>query len=228
MLDYKLYKTADNPKSLVVFLHGYNGNLEDHKYAIDWLKDSLNSAYLATPIAPENCDKNPEKRQWFGMLKYDPEYKRSNPDTSAKEIFKIYSSAQHDLDHRADDINEFITQLQQKLNINNAHTYLVGFSQGAMLTIYTSLTRSEPLAGAFAVAGLVAGADLLEKRISAKPPLYMLHGEDDLRVQYKTLPDSLNWLKSHGVNVNSCTYAHLAHRVNEDEISKISSIINNA
>lgn len=228
MLDYKLYKTTDNPKSLVVFLHGYNGDLEDHKYAIDWLKNSLTSAYLATPIAPENCDKNPEKRQWFGMLKYDPEYKRSNPDTSIKEIFDIYNEAQNDLDCRANDINQFITKLQRELSINNAHTYLIGFSQGAMLTIYTSLTRNAPLAGAFAVAGLVAGSDLLEKKIAAKPLLYMLHGEDDLKVQYKTLPNSLKWLKAHGVNVSSSTYTHLAHRVNEDEISKISSIINNA
>ena len=228
MLEYKLYKTTEKPKSLVVFLHGYNGNLEDHKYAIDWLKNSLSSAYLVTPVAPENCDKNPEKRQWFGMLKYDPNYKRSDPDTSIQEIFNIYNGPQSDLDHRANDINEFITQLQQKLNMNNAHTYLVGFSQGAMLTIYTSLTRNAPIAGAFAVAGLVAGADLLAKRITSKPPLYMLHGEDDLRVQYKTLPNSLNWLKSHGINVYSNTYANLAHRVNEAEISQISSIINNA
>lgn len=228
MLDYKLYKTTDNPKSLVVFLHGYNGTLEDHQYAIDWLKGSLSSAYLATPIAPENCDKNPRKRQWFGMMKYDPEYKRGNPETSTQEIFQIYNEAQSDIDLRANDINEFITQLQQKFHLNNAHTYLIGFSQGAMLTIYTSLTRSAPIAGAFALSGLVAGSDLLAKKISAKPPLYMMHGQDDLRVQYKTLSDSVTWLKTHGITVKSNTYADLAHRVNKDEITQISSIINNA
>lgn len=228
MLEYKSYQTAETPQSLVIFLHGYNGNLQDHQYAVDGLCAALKSAYIVTPEAPQPCDKNPDKRQWFGMLKHDPERRRSMPETSTAEIFAIYNQAGEDIDICAKEINAFISQMQQKFHIADKHTYLVGFSQGAMLTIYTALACSQSLAGAFSLSGLVAGTELLEHKITAKPPIYLLHGENDLKVQYKTLPNSISWLKQHGIKVQAKTYADLAHKINQAEINYIAEIINNA
>ena len=224
--EYKIYQTAETPHSLVIFLHGYNGNLQDHQYAVDWLCSAIKSACIVTPEAPQQCDKNPDKKQWFGMLKYDPERRRSMPETPTDEIFAIYNKAREDIDACAADINEFITQMQQKFNIPDSRTYLIGFSQGAMLTIYTALTRRGPLAGAFSLSGLVAGSELLAGKITARPPLHLLHGENDLKVQYKTLPNSLLWLKQHGINARAKSFADLAHKINSEEINYIAAIIN--
>ena len=226
MLEYDSYILGNSSQKLVIFLHGYNGTVATHQYAIDWLKETLKDVVLVVPHAPEISDKNPERRQWFGMLKYDPQDKRSQITTPATDIFKLYNNASTEIDSSATTINRFIDDMQQKYDTDNAHTYLCGFSQGAMLALYTALTRRTELGGAFVLSGLVAGADLLQKKIFARPPLYLFHGENDVRVQYKTLPHTLDWLQKNHISAKVQTYAGLEHRMNRDEMLKIANIIN--
>lgn len=226
MLEYVSYQNG-NPDRMVIFLHGYNGTITDHQYAIDWLHAELKNSIIIIPQAPEVSDKNPLKKQWFGMLKYDSENRRSMPETSSEDIFAIYNSAAKEIKHCAQSINQFIDSLQQKYHFDDSSTYLIGFSQGAMLTIYTALTRSAPLAGAFALSGLVAGTDSLSSDMKSHPPLYLFHGQEDMKVQYKTLSQSIEWLKHQSVIPSVHIYPELAHKICKDEISKIANIINN-
>ena len=227
MLQYISHQIGQ-PRKLVVFLHGYNGSIADHQYAVDWLLNKVENAVVVTPQAPEICDKNPEKFQWFGMVKYDPDRRRSLAETSVADILAIYNAPRELIDDRAAEINLFIDTLQSKFNIGDAQTFLIGFSQGAMLTIYTALTRAHEIGGAFALSGLVAGTELLQHRIQSRPLLYMYHGKDDMKVQYKTLPSGLQWLKEHQINVTARTYDGLDHRMIEDELTDVAAHINAA
>lgn len=225
MFDYETYINGQ-PSKLVFFLHGYNGTVADHQYAIDWLCAKITDAIIIVPHAPQVSDKNPQKKQWFGMLKYDAENKRAKPETSVEEIFAIYNNAATDLKHCADSINNFIDEMQKKFNIADNQTYLIGFSQGAMLAIYTSLIRQNSIAGTFSLSGLIAGSDSLDKNIKSCPPLWLFHGEDDLKVQYKTLPYNIKWLQNHRINPQVKTYSELAHKVCEAEIDEIAKVVN--
>ena len=225
MLEYVSYQIG-KPLKLIVFLHGYNGTIADHQYAIDWLREKVTDTVIIVPQAPQISDKNPQKKQWFGMLKYDTENKRSFPETSVDEIFAIYNKAAGEVKHCSDYLNEFIDEMQKKFNISDDHSYLVGFSQGAMLTIYTSLSRKNPLAAAFSLSGLIAGSVLLDKDIKSYPQLWLFHGEDDLKVQYKTLPYNVKWLENHHLNPQVCTYSDLAHKICEAEIEEIAKVVN--
>lgn len=225
MLEYVSYQNG-KPQKLVIFLHGYNGTISDHQYAIDWLRQKINDAVLVVPSAPEISDKNPQKKQWFGMLRYDADNKRAQAETTAEQIFNIYDTAGNEVQKCAQTINNFIDDMQKKYRIDNAHTYLAGFSQGAMLTIYTALSRAGEIAGAFSLSGLVAGKTLLDKDIKSLPRLFLFHGQDDMKVQYKTLPQSIRWLKDHQVNISSKTYPELAHKICPEEIEDISQTIN--
>ena len=225
MLQYKSYQIG-KPLKLIIFLHGYNGTIADHQYALDWLCEKIKDAVVIVPQAPQTSDKNPQKYQWFGMLKYDPEKKRALPDTSTEEIFAIYNTAANEVRDCALLINNFIDTMQKKFSLDDDKTYLVGFSQGAMLAIYSALNRNKPLAGAFSLSGLIAGADLLDKNIHPRPPLYLFHGEDDLKVQYKTLDNSVKWLQNQHINPIVHTYPDLAHKMCEPEINEVARIIN--
>ena len=227
MLKYRQYNIGERPQKLVIFLHGYNGSIADHQYAIEWLQKYLQSAVLIVPEAPEICDKNPDKKQWFGMLKYDPENTRANPETPIEKIFEIYNAAAAEVSTNAQMLNDFISAMQQQFGFTDSQTYLAGFSQGAMLTIYTALTREVPLAGGFVLSGLVAGEKLLTQNIKSRPPLYLFHGQDDLKVQYKTLELTQKWLQNRQIAVQTQTYADLAHRMNEAEMQEVAQIINN-
>lgn len=227
MFEYKQYISGDKPQNLLIFLHGYNGSIADHQYAIEWLQKYLRQTVLIMPEAPEICDKNPDKKQWFGMLKYDAENARANPETPIEKIFEIYNAAAAEVSANAGRLNNFISAMQKQFGFSDSQTYLAGFSQGAMLTIYTALTRNAPLAGGFVLSGLVAGEKLLAQSIKSRPPLYLFHGKDDLKVQYKTLETTQKWLQNHQVAIQTQTYADLAHRMNEAEMQKVAQIINN-
>jgi phospholipase/carboxylesterase len=226
MLEFKQYQLGKQPRNLVIFLHGYNGTLEDHQYAVDWLKKYLKNAILITPQAPEICDKNPQKRQWFGMLKYDPENLRRSQKTSIRDIFSIYDAAAAEIDSCADKINDFVSTQQKKYDIDDGNTFIIGFSQGAMLSIYAALIRPTPLGSVFALSGLVAAEKKLVQKISSYSPIYMFHGTEDMKVQYKTLPHSVKCLQKLHVPVKYTVYQDLAHQISEEEIKAAAEIIN--
>lgn len=225
MFEYKIENLGDKTDRLVVFLHGYNGCIEDHSYALDWMKKYIKNAKLVVPLAPETCDKNPNKRQWFGMIKNDPENSRFSESISAGEIFNIYNRTQDKISQTAAEINDFILKIRQKYGIAAEKTYIIGFSQGAMLAIYCALTNKQTFGGAFSISGLIAGEKKLAGEICSLPPVYLFHGKDDLKVQYKTLPLTEKWLQKHGIRPYVVSYPHLAHKICEEEIIKISEIL---
>lgn len=225
MFEFKQYEIGAQPQNLVVFLHGYNGDLNDHQYAVDWLRKYLDEAILITPQAPEICDKNPHKKQWFGVLKYDSGGLRTSPETSIADIFAVYEQATTEIEAQAEAINQFMTMQQKKYDIDEAHTFLVGFSQGAMLAVYAALIRAQKIGGVFMLSGLVAGRERLATHIQAQPPFYLFHGEQDMKVQYKTLAESASWLNAHGIYTQIKTYPHLTHHINEDEMITVAQII---
>ncbi len=226
MFQHRINLPQEKIKNLVIFLHGYNDSISNHQTDFEVLCRLLPDSVIAMPQSPEICDKNPRQRQWFGMLKYDPQSLRTQPQTSVTQIFNIYQKAAASIDACAKNINAFIDKLQQKYHIDDSHTYLIGFSQGAMLTIYTSISRQHAIGGAFALSGLAAGRKLLAAKIAAQPKLYLFHGLDDLKVQYKTVKSTVQWLKRRNMQPKVFTYSGLTHRVTERELEKICSIIN--
>lgn len=226
MLEYESEIIGQKPQNLVIFLHGYNGTIDDHAYALEWLKQSLENSWLYIPSAPEISEKNPAKKQWFGMIKYDENNSRCQADTTTDEIIKIYNRTQNDVSARADEINDFIGEMQQRHNVAEENTYIIGFSQGAMLALFCALSDKKVKGGAFMLSGLVAGEKLLAQKIANRPHIYMFHGKNDNKVQYKTLAFSDEWLTKNGVNHSVFTYPDLAHKMCEAEIKQICEIIN--
>lgn len=227
LFEYKANKPRKPLKNLVIFLHGYNDCVENHTAVFESLRTLLPHSYVVMPQSDEVCEKNPAQFQWFGMQKYDPKDLRTKPEIDSRQINAIYCQTAPKIDAKAKQINGFIDELQQKYGIDNAHTYLIGFSQGAMLTLYSALSRHTQIGGAFAIAGLIAGRKLLAKKISSLPPIYLFHGRDDLKVQFKTIHSTVFWLKRHGLPTKVFTYAGLTHHVTKQEIAEICAVINN-
>lgn len=225
MFEYITENERDNISSLVVFLHGYNGCIEDHAYALSWFRKYLQNSLIVVPIAPEICDKNPSKKQWFGMKKYDPENLRFDEKTSVEQIFEIYNRTETEISERAKKINFFISEMQKKYSVDAQNTYLIGFSQGAMLALYAALICDKCLGGVFVLSGLIAGMNELSKNIRNVPSVYIFHGKKDNKVQYKTVAYTQRWLNKNNINYKSFIYEHLAHKICEDEVIKISELI---
>ncbi|MBR5154337.1 MAG: dienelactone hydrolase family protein [Alphaproteobacteria bacterium] len=215
---YQSVLIGNKAQRLIVFLHGYNSCIEDLLPSIGILEKELNNTLIIIPSADMTCERNPNKKQWYALNDVDPERKRRNPITSIDEIIDIYNKTGNRISNVSKRLNSFISGLQKQYKITNKNTYIMGFSQGAMLALYTGLTRRYEVGGVFSFAGIICGKDMLEKEISSTPKVYLFHGTSDLSVQYKTLEYTKDWLSSHDIDWESIEYDGIEHRLIDDEM----------
>jgi len=223
---YKEIRTSDKISKLIIFLHGYISEAEDVIPYAKMLLKNLHHAVIVIPEADMVCERDPNKKQWYALNDVDPDRRRRKPETSTAEIIDIYNRTGPRISAVAQRVNHFISDLQKRYHITNKNTYVMGFSQGAMLALYTGLTRRYKLGGIFPFAGIVCGKDLLEKELLSHPEIYLFHGTNDLSVQYKTLEFTKNWLEQHNIYWEAIEYDGVAHKLIEDEMVDAAEIIN--
>ncbi|GEO15960.1 alpha/beta hydrolase [Microvirga aerophila] len=162
----RLAPKSGQAKQLVVFLHGLGADSRD---LIDigtmwqsWLPDA---AFVA-PHAPDPYDGAPVGRQWFPLTFRDPaEFWRGvNYAAPRLEAFLDAELAHHGLP-------------ASKLAI-------VGFSQGTMMALHVGLRRATAPAAIVGYSGVVVledgkGVESLQTVIRSKPPILLVHGDQD-------------------------------------------------
>ena len=159
---YKAFKSGSKVSRLIIFLHGYNSCIEDVEPFAEMLLQHLDYTLVVMPEADTQSERNPLKKQWYALVDVDPDRKRRIPETPTDEIVEIYNRTGPRISETAKKMNAFISSLQKELKIKNKDTYVMGFSQGAMLAMYVGLTRKYELGGVFAFACIVCCKDLLE------------------------------------------------------------------
>ena len=223
--NYQKFFTGSKPKKLIVFLHGYNSCIEDLLPSIEGLKNRLNDTLIITPLANCVCERNPSKKQWYGLNDVDPLKKRRNIATSVNDIVDIYNKTGERISKVSKEINSFVSEIQKEYKIKNKDTYIVGFSQGAMLAIYSGLSRRYQVGGVFSLAGIISGKDKLKQELRSKPNVYLFHGTSDVFVQYKTLEFTKKWLDKNKIYWEAFEYEGIEHKLTDEEMSDIVKII---
>ena len=149
------------PKSLVVFLHGYGADGNDLiGLGREWARDLPSTAFVS-PNAREPCAGAPMGRQWFPLTMRDPsEFSRGAANARpALDVFLDQELARHRLDESA--------------------CALVGFSQGTMMALHIGPQRKRRLAGILGYSGLLADPKALKPDAVQKPPVLLIHGDRD-------------------------------------------------
>ena len=90
---------------------------------------------------------------------------------------------------------------------------LLGFSQGTMMALHVGFRRQEQLAGILGFSGALMGADQLAGEIKTKPPVTLVHGEDDPVVPVQAMAEIEKALKAVGVSVASYAIPGLQHGI---------------
>jgi phospholipase/carboxylesterase len=162
----RLAPLSGRAKQLVVFLHGYgaDGNdlIEIGRQWQRWLPDA---AFVA-PHAPEPCGQAPMGRQWFALTFRDPH-----------ERWRGVHQAGPGLE-------AFLDAELKRHGLPAAKLALVGFSQGTMMALHVGLRRAEPVGAIVGFSGMVVleegkGPDSLQGAVRAKPPILLVHGDQD-------------------------------------------------
>ena len=209
MDNYNIYRqnpaAGGNANKLVVFLHGYGA---DGKDLIDLAKPfgmALPNASFISPDAPHTCAMSPQGRQWFPIEEI--------PKGAIKASLGLLGL----IDYEA-----------KKLNLTFKDVILIGFSQGAMMSMQCLLINNEQLgaiigySGALKEENIDAANDLIlnGKHKYSDTPVLLVHGEQDEVVPFQSLEKSKYLLNKIGFNVQTLSRQNLAHGIDPEGISK--------
>lgn len=164
-LDYQRRAArSGQARSLVVFVHGYGADGADLLGLADPLAPHLPDTVFVAPDAPERCSGNPFGFQWFPIPWLD----------GSSE-----AAAAAGLAAAADDLNAFLDARLDDEGLDAETLALVGFSQGAMMSLYIAPRRAEPVAGVVAFSGRLLVPERLVEETRVKPPVLLIHGDED-------------------------------------------------
>jgi phospholipase/carboxylesterase len=186
--------------SLVVFLHGYGADGADLIGLADPLAPHLPNTRFLAPNAPERCPGNPQGWQWFPIPWLD-----GSPEEVARAS-AVKSSRL--LDEWLDDV---ATQ-----GIGPERTVLVGFSQGTMMALQVGLRRAVPVAGIVGFSGRLLQPEALAAEITAKPPVLLIHGDQDPVVPFTSMAEAAGALTAAGVDAHTHVSRGTPHGIAPD------------
>jgi phospholipase/carboxylesterase len=169
------------PRHLVIFLHGYGADGHDLIDIARHWSHALPGAAFVSPDAPEPCADAPMGRQWFALTERSP-----------AEIWRGAVAA-------APVLERFIDAELARHGLDESALALVGFSQGTMMALHVGPRRARPVAGIVGYSGLLAGPERLAAEVRSKPPVLLVHGEDDPLIPVGAMTIAVNGLATAGI-----------------------------
>jgi phospholipase/carboxylesterase len=190
---------SGHPDSLVVFLHGYGADGNDLIGLAESLAPHLPDTRFLAPNAPQPCTNNPAGYQWFPI----PWLDGSSPVEASIAAFAAYDLLARWLDEVAE-------------TAPPDRTVLLGFSQGTMMALQVGLRRPAPLAGIVGFSGRLLDPGRLAAEITARPPVLLIHGDQDPMVPFASLREAAETLTAAGVETRTHVSRGTGHGIAPD------------
>lgn len=196
--------------SLVIFLHGYGADGKDLLGLADPLSEHLPDTVFAAPNAPERCIGNPMGYQWFPI----PWIDGSSEEESEQGMMRA-----------VDDLNAYIDGVMEEEGVSEAETILIGFSQGTMMALHIAPRRPDAFAGIVAFSGRLLRPELLADEAISKPPVVLIHGDQDEVVPPISMPEAGDALQEAGFEVFGHVMQGTGHGIAPDGLGVALSFI---
>jgi phospholipase/carboxylesterase len=175
---------------LVVFLHGYGADGADLLGLADVLASHLPGVAFVAPDAPERCIGGGFGRQWFPIPWID-----GSPQAAADA----------GLESSVADLDAFLDARLADEGLMPDRLVLVGFSQGAMMSLHVAPRRPAKIAGVVAISGRLLHPERLAGHARVKPPVLLMHGDQDPVVPFSDMAKAGDALVAAGFP----TYGHV-------------------
>jgi phospholipase/carboxylesterase len=182
------------PKSLIILLHGLGSDGQDLISLAPFFAPDLPHAHFISPNAPYPSDMAPMGYQWFSLRDWSPQTMLKGAHEAAPAL------------------NLFIDVQLKRFGLSEDRLALIGFSQGTMMALYTALRRPKACAGIVGFSGAMIG----EEGIISKPPVCLVHGQQDTVVPFGAMALAGAVLKAHGIPYETHARPDLGHGIDPE------------
>ena len=181
-------------KQIIIFLHGWGADGADLMDLSTAMAMEFSDAVFLAPDGPEPCSANPMGRQWFPL-----DGDQASIDAGPDIAFPM--------------IKNLIASICEETSLGLDAVTLIGFSQGGMMTLHTSTRLENPIHAAISFSGALLAPDKLGDAITARPPVLLIHGEDDQVVPFQAMTIAEAVLGQSGISVKSVARKGLGHGI---------------
>lgn len=195
---------------MVVLLHGYGANAEDLLGLADPLGPILKDTVFVAPDAPESIPGAPFGYQWFPI----PWIDGSSEEQAAAGLAAA-----------SDDLNAFLDAVLKEHQVAAENCVLLGFSQGTMMALNVAPRRPDEFAGVVAFSGRLLSPESLAQEMVSKPPVMLIHGDQDDVVPIESMSEAGDVLVAAGFEVYAHVMQGTAHGIGPDGLSAASQFL---
>jgi phospholipase/carboxylesterase len=188
------------PKQLVVLSHGLGADAYDLiDIAPSW-QHACPDAVFAAVDAPFQHESG-FGRQWWSVGDRSPSVMEAGARTAAAYL------------------NGFIDAELARLGLPPEAYAMMGFSQGAMISLFAGLRRAAGPRAILAFSGALIAPDTLAAELANRAPVLLVHGEADGAVAVSRSRDAEAALKAAGVPVEAHYIPRLGHGIDDTGIA---------
>ena len=193
----KSLPAGGEPRSMVIFLHGYGSNGADLMGLVPHWRGALPDTVFLGPNAPQPCPGAPGGYQWWALTDLSPQARAVGVRQSAPAL------------------NAYIDAQLALYGLSDDRLALVGFSQGTMMALHVGPRRARTLAGIVGYSGMLADPEPLAAEVRTKPPVLLVHGDADPTVPVAALYQAKAALEPLGFEVATHVRPGLGHGIDE-------------
>lgn len=212
-LKYIEVKPSSKVKSIVIWLHGLGADAHDFAPIVPQLNlsDSTLFIFPHAPNRPITINQNMVMPGWYDVMEIALYGKEDSNGILSSNI----------------SVQNLITKMTEIVPAENI--YLVGFSQGGAMSLYSGLTYSKRLGGIAVLSSYVPIRETLIKNLSAanaKTPIFMAHGIHDTVVPFKFCEISYQYLHRENLPIEWHTYP-MEHQVCDEQMQDLAKWFKN-
>ena len=197
-------KGPSKADAVVVFLHGYGADGADLLGLADPLSPHLPGVAFHAPDAPERSINNPFGFQWFPIPWLD-----GSTEAQAKEAMGRSIAL----------LNAWLDKVLADEGLTADRMVVVGFSQGTMMALHVLPRRDDAVAGIIGFSGRLLAPELLAAEAKVKPPVLLLHGDQDPMVPFQDMTLAGEALEQAGFAVYGHVMKGTGHGISPDGLS---------
>ena len=205
-------KISEKIENIVVMLHGYGSNGDDLIQIAHQWKDKLPKVFFSAPNAPFKFNSFNQGFMWFDV------YPEGIPIDKASK--KLQEKVMKDFNNSCDLIENHIYSISKEHNVSLNKIFLLGFSQGSMMSIEVGTKLNESIAGIISLSGRIYSRDFYQ-RPRNKCPILVVHGDSDNIIPPSRFYETCEILEKSNYNVENYLIKNLGHSINND-VSEIS------
>ena len=203
-------------KNIVAMLHGYGSNGSDLIQIAKILEIDFPNTHFFAPNAPFKYEKNTDGYMWFEAYPNGIHYNEASEQQ--KKNVKI------DFDYSCRLIKHYIKYLLDTYAVNLNKFFLLGFSQGSMMSLEVGTSLNKPIGGIISLSGRIWGDDF-DKIDRNKSPILIVHGEEDQIIKPFRYHETCNILEKSNFKVKKYLLKEMGHTINNDVIKILKNFL---